>query len=425
VEGGRLGFVITQSVFKTVGGGEGFRSFEYEAGGAKWYLPPIRVHDLSDFQPFEGASNRTAVLIVGKEKRAFSYPVSYTVWKKTVRGKIASELQLHEVREATARTKLAAQPIRPQLKTSSRLTAPKQALSGVQKVIGVSDYKAHAGCCTWLNGVYWIRLLDRRPNGELLIENLHDVGKFKIKQLQAVIEPDLVYPLLRGRDVQRWQADPSAHIILANRTDKLAGIPEAEMKRRWPKTYRYLRQFEGDLGNPERGTLRGRSGYRKYFKPSDPFYSIYNVGPYTMAPWKIVWREQSSQFQAAFVESGHQRPTLPDHKLMMVPCSSQQEAGFILAALNSSPSRLTVLSYAISTSTSTHVLDAVAVPRFSETDFRHARLADLAYQCHAAKRENKEDEVATLEAEIDQIAAAVWNINDAELNTIQRALAEM
>ena len=40
-EGGRLGFVITQSVFKTVGGGEGFRSFEYEANGTKMVSPPL------------------------------------------------------------------------------------------------------------------------------------------------------------------------------------------------------------------------------------------------------------------------------------------------------------------------------------------------------------------------------------------------
>ena len=112
---------------------------------------------------------------------------------------------------------------------------------------------------------------------------------------------------------------------------------------------------------------------------------MYNVGPYTMAAWKVVWREQSSQFQAAFVESWQQQSLLPDHKLMMVPCSNQQEADFILALLNSSPSRLTVHSYAISTSTSTHVLGTIAVPRFKETDVDHIRLAELSNRCHVAK----------------------------------------
>ena len=241
---GHLGFVITQSVFKTVGGGEGFRSFEYESRGTKWYLPPLSVHDLSNFQPFEGATNRTAVLIVGKERQAFCYPVPYTIWKKTTHGKIASELQLHEVRAKTARKRIAAQPVQNQIRTSPWLTAPEQALPGIQKVIGQSTYRAYEGVNTGgLNGCFWIRVLQERPNGELLIENLHDVGRIKVECVQAVIEPNLVYPLLRGRDVQRWHAKPSAHIILANLTDKLAGIPEFEMKRRWPKTYAYLKQI--------------------------------------------------------------------------------------------------------------------------------------------------------------------------------------
>ena len=426
VEGGCLGFVITQSVFKTVGGGEGFRSFEYEANGAKWYLPPLAVHDLSDFQPFEGATNRTAVLVVGKKRSAFSYPVSYTVWKKPAHSKIGSELQLNEVRTITVCTKLAAQPVQGQIITSPWLTAPRQALSGIQKVIGQSDYKAYEGVNTGgLNGCFWIQVLDQRPNGELLIENLNDIGKIKVKHVQAVIEPDLVYPLLRGRDVLRWQAEPSVHIILANQIDKLAGIPEAEMKRRWPKTYAYLKQFEGDPEKPERGTLRGRSGYRQYFKETDPFYSMYNVGTYTMAKWKVVWREQSSMFQAAFAGLRSQRAMLPDHKLMMVPCASRQEADFLLGMLNSGPSLLAVHSYVISTSTSTHVLSNVAVPRFKKADSNHTRLAELSNQCHLAKHRNRQDEVATLEAEIDATVSRIWEISDAELEAIQRALSDM
>ena len=423
-ESGRLGFVITQSVFKTVGGGEGFRTFEYVSNGANWHLPPLVVHDLSNFQPFEDATNRTAIFIAGKEKRTFSYPVPYTVWKKKARCKITSDLQLYEVKAVTTRTKLSAKPVQNQMKTSPWLTAPPKALPGIQKVIGLSDYKAREGVNTGgLNGCFWICLLEKLPNGELLIENLHDVGKIKVERQQAVVEPDLVYPLLRGRDVQRWRAEPSAHIILANRTDKLAGIPESEMKRLWPKTYAYLRRFEGDPQKPERGTLRGRSGYRQFFKPSDPFYSMYNVGSYSMVEWKVVWREQSSIFQAAFAGKKSQQVILPDHKLMMVHCNSQQEADFLLAMLNSSPSRLAIHSYVISTSTSTHILQNIAVPQFNKMDDTHKRLAELSRQCHAAA--SKGDQLGSLEAEVDEAAAKIWGITNSELKGIQEALSEM
>ena len=425
-KGGRLGFVITQSVFKTVGGGEGFRSFEYEAKGTKWYLPPLAVHDLSNFQPFEGATNRTAILIVGKKRRAFSYPVPYTVWKKTARGKIASELQLNKVHEITARTKLAAQPVQGQIKTSPWLTAPKQALAGLQKVVGPSGYKAYEGVNTGgLNGCFWIRVLEKRPNGELLIENLYDVGKIKVKHLQTVIEPDLVYPLLRGRDVRRWQATPSAHIILANRTDKLAGIPEAEMKRRWPKTYAYLKQFEGGLKKPKRGTLRGRSGYRQYFKPTDPFYSMYNIGPYTIAEWKVLWPEVGHSVKASVCGPStvdKVKPSLPDHTIVAVSCGSESEAYFIAGMLNSSPAHVAVAAYIV-LHPSPHIMKNIAIPQFKKTDRVHKLVADLSRQCHA--EENNTDRLSALEADVDKAAAKVWGITDTELKAIQKTLADM
>ena len=414
-DGGTLGFVITQSVFKTVGGGEGFRTFTYDSQGA-WFAVPLRVHDMSALQPFEGATNRTAVFLCSKSRENFKYPVPYVVWRKG-RGKIDQNLSLSEVESRTSRTEFAAEPIRSANPTSPWLTAPNKTLSGIHRVLGQSEYTANLGCHTWLNGVYWINILEVRPNGELLIENLHDRGRTEIPHVQAIIEPDLVYPLLRGRDVQRWSVEPSAHIILTNRTDKLAGISETEMKRHWPKTYSYLKQFEGEL--------RSRPGYRKYFKPIAPFYSVYNVGPYTMAEWKVVWREQSTVFQAALAGVSSRRVILPDHKLMMVSCTSRQEANFLLGMLNSSPSVLAVYCYVISTSTSTHVLNNVAIPRFSETNLSHTRIADLSNQCHAAKRENRQNEMASLEAEIDKVAAEMWGINDAELKAIQMALADV
>ena len=424
-EGGRLGFVITQSVFKTVGGGEGFRSFEYEANGTKWYLPPLVVHDLSNFKPFEGATNRTAVLIMGKKKRSFSYPVPYIVWKKKARGKIASELELNEVKGITVRRKLAAQPVQGTIITSPWLTAPKRALSGIQKVIGQSKYKANAGCCTWLNGVYWIRILEKRRNGELLIENLHDVGTLKVSYVQAVIEPDLVYPLLRGRDVQQWNAKPSAHIILTNRTEKLAGIPESEMKHRWPKTYAYLKQFEGDTKKPKRGTLRGRSGYRQYFKETDPFYSMYNVGPYTMTKWKVLWPEVGRSVRASV--SGPStldkvKPSLPDHTIVAVSCGSESEAYFIAGMLNSSPAYVAVAAYIV-LHPSPHIMKNIAVPQFQKAESSHKRVAHFSRQCHVAT--NNENRLPTLEAEVDQAAAQVWGITDTELKEIQKALSDL
>ncbi|MGH2523978.1 MAG: hypothetical protein ACRDH2_15840, partial [Anaerolineales bacterium] len=47
-----------------------------------------------------------------------------------------------------------------------------------------------------------------------------------------------------------------------------------------------------------------RSGYKKYLSPAgEPYYAIYNIGPYTFAPYKVVWKEQSTLFQCAVISS--------------------------------------------------------------------------------------------------------------------------
>ena len=420
--GGTLGFVITQSVFKTKGGGEGFRSFNYEKSGQTIYLNVRHVDDMSAFQPFEGATNRTATFVCDKSPSPLSYPVPYVVWKKTVRGRIRQDWSLDEVLEATKRQELTAIPVNKDEITSPWLTAPEDALPGIKKVIGQSDYKAYAGCCTWLNGVYWIRILERLPNGNLLIENLHDVGKKKVEKVQMVIESDLVHPLLRGRDVQRWQAEPSAHIILANRTDKLAGIPEETMKRKHPKTYAYFKRFEDQL--------RKRSGYRQYFNPDDPFWSIYNVGPYTMSPWKAMWSDMGIGVPLAAVQElpntfVERTLPIPGPHTMFISLASPKECYYCVATFNSSPAQLIIASYGITTGITTHIVNHVAVPRFDSDNELHIRLADLSQHCHEAAVEGLMDTVAELETEIDKAAAELWGITDSELQAIQDALKAM
>jgi hypothetical protein len=419
---GRLGFVITQSVFKTQGAGDGFRRFYYRRDEIIWRLKPITVHDMSAMQVFEGATNRTAVFVCQKTKRPFNYPVKYTAWSGVSR--VNQDESLDSVRRATTQAKLKAVPVVTDKDTSPWLTAPQNTIPAIQKVLGRSHYKAFEGVNTGgLNGCFWIQVLNERPNGDLVIQNLHDVGKIKVPRVEAVIEPDLVYPMLRGRDVHRWHAEPSCHIILAQDPDLRKGIPETTMKLQYPKTYSYLKKFEGDPKRRKRGTLWGRasSSVRKLME-TGAFYSMFAVGPYTMAEWKVVWRKQSSAFQATVVGLSREHIVCPDHKLMLVPCQEYQEAYYLSALLNASPSLMVVKSYVISPSTSTHVLEHVAIPRFDSRLPAHIRLSELSQECHEAAALDAESEVQKLEKEIDELAAELWSITPTELKAIQKAL---
>ncbi|MEM2045555.1 MAG: N-6 DNA methylase [Candidatus Bathyarchaeia archaeon] len=75
-ENGIFGFLITQTVFVSIAGG-GFRRFIIPDGIP---LKVLRIHDMVDLLPFEGAQNRTAMFIVKKGEQT-TFPVPYIKWK--------------------------------------------------------------------------------------------------------------------------------------------------------------------------------------------------------------------------------------------------------------------------------------------------------------------------------------------------------
>ena len=204
---GKLGFVITQSVWKTSGAGQGFRRFRIGQEGPDFRI--LHVDDLSSLQVFEGASTRTSVFIAQKG-RPTRYPVPYTFWQKTVRGKgLGYDSDLGEVLGMTRRLPFQAAPVNAADPTSAWLTARRRALGAVQKVLGKSDYEAHAGAYTGgANAVYWLEILGKRPDGLVVARNVTEGAKREVETVTVELEPDLIYPLLRGRDVDRWFSQP-------------------------------------------------------------------------------------------------------------------------------------------------------------------------------------------------------------------------
>ena len=80
-DGGRLGMVITQTLFQSKGAGDGFRRFRIGDDGPP--LGVLRVDDLVDVRPFGDAANWTSVLVLQKGIPT-SYPVPYVKWARTI-----------------------------------------------------------------------------------------------------------------------------------------------------------------------------------------------------------------------------------------------------------------------------------------------------------------------------------------------------
>jgi len=186
----KLGFLITQEVFKSKGAGEGFRRFKL---GDQEYFRVLKAHDLVTVQPFEGAANKTAMIIAKKDDKTI-YPVPYTQWshKKGV-GKIATDTILKEALPLLQKKKLLAKPI-------GSLTGSWQTISESQTELrsleGNNPYEAHQGADPQPYGVFLIEYREVLSNNDLVVCNLFDAGKRKVQKVEARIESDLVHSLL-------------------------------------------------------------------------------------------------------------------------------------------------------------------------------------------------------------------------------------
>lgn len=214
---GKVAFVITQTLFKTQGAGDGFRRFQL---GDNEYIKVEQVDDLIRLKPFEGVSNRTAISVFTKSEKT-NYPVTYQLWKKKKRTRIPESSSLEEVKENYAETiKFDAKPVDPDKITSPWITAKTKALDAIQKAIGESDYRAREGANTGgANGVYWLSKVKKVGPDLCLVENDPAFGRKDVDQHESVIENDLVFPLLRGKEVNKWKCKPNNHLILAQNPD--------------------------------------------------------------------------------------------------------------------------------------------------------------------------------------------------------------
>ncbi|MCM8822910.1 MAG: SAM-dependent methyltransferase, partial [Candidatus Omnitrophica bacterium] len=413
---GKLGFLITQSVFKT-NAGKGFRRFLLPRGIS---VKVVYVDDMVELKPFEGVGNRTSIVILQKGKNT-RYPVPYNYWIKKVKGVgIKDDLRLDEVTQIATYKQFYAEPVDANDPTSPWITGRPKAIKAVKKVLGQSDYVAHEGVNSGgANGVYWVEIIDKRPDGLVIISNITEGAKKKVGSIETAIEPDLLYPLLRGRDVKRWKAEQSFWIIVPQApSSPMHGYPESELKTNSPKTFLYLDRF--------RKILENRPAYLKYLR-NEPFYSLYDIKKYTFAPYKVVWT-RIANIQAAVIYEKDGKSIIPQETISLVPFDNKDEAYYFCALINSSPFQYACVSYSQAggkSMGSPHVLENIRIPKFDPKDKLHLKLAELSEEAHSLARSEDQQSLKKIEEEIDKISAQIWGLTSEELKEIKLSLKEV
>ncbi|MGA2030948.1 MAG: N-6 DNA methylase [Thermoguttaceae bacterium] len=219
-DGGRLGMVLTQTLFQSKGAGDGFRRFRLGADGP--WLRVLQVDDFVAMRPFGDAANWTSTIVLEKGART-QYPVPYVKWSAATAG------------ASPAQAPYWARPIEQDRPSSPWLVSLDRAAQPAGR-IGPSDYTAHLGANSGgANSVYWLEILGKAEGG-VQVRNLARCGKRDTEAVSTVIEPDLLYPLVRWGDVRPWSAVPSACLLLAQDVVSRTGLDQRHLERELPRS---------------------------------------------------------------------------------------------------------------------------------------------------------------------------------------------
>jgi len=142
---------------------------------------------------------------------------------------------------------------------------------------------------------------------------------------QVHLEPEFVYPLLKGSDVANGRMRSDRRVIVPQR---ILGEDTSVIRLRAPDTWRYL------CTNKEHLDARKSTIYR-----GQPSFAIFGVGDYSFAPYKVAICGLYKRLVFALVEPIDGRPVMLDDTSYFLPCETREEAAALAKVLNSARAR--------------------------------------------------------------------------------------
>lgn len=139
------------------------------------------------------------------------------------------------------------------------------------------------------------------------------------------VEPDLVFPLLKGSDLANGRLEPRRAVIAPQTT---LGEDTHALRVRAPRAWAYLTKHRSLLDARKSSIYRGR-----------PPFSIFGVGDYAFAPWKVAISGLYKRLAFEVVGPFQGRPVLFDDTCYFLPFSTEDEARAASHALASTEAR--------------------------------------------------------------------------------------
>lgn len=408
--GGEMVFLLPASFLKSTKGGEGFRKLSIIRNGQNIPFSIEYVDDFSNVRLF----TIPTVAVKFQKGEPMQYPLShYRVWTQLGRKSVIDPHdKWNDVLPRLTYEDMNAQPVDPSDLQSAWLTLPDMEFAN--EVLDSSKprhYKGRKGIePAGAKGVYILKKPKRTNDGLLEIEN--DISRQRRKDILAkgvhkgTIENDYVYPMLGGRNIERWAVKSNEFMLVPHSSTHKYGIPEEELELLAPLTIEWLDYYRDEL-------LASRIQNGKFYNPdTQPYYRLDNVGEYTYSPYKVLWKEQTGSMSAVAVSSyyesvpgadlelfGSDKPIVVDSKVLMLAVYDELEAYYVSGILNSPNIRDVIDGYAISTNRGTDVLKYLAIPEYQAENQLHSDIARISKEIHAEMKKKPRNNTLILEHE--------------------------
>ena len=378
VNNGKIGFIVKETLFKSIKQGEGFRKFRIVPKGID--LNVIRVDDLTKIKPFRDAVTRTAIIYIEKGEKTL-YPVDYVIWNPTSRIKSFENNTLFELSEFIDFENQKARPSVHGAINSGWITESQEEVNYSKFTLGTNELVARTGVFTGgANGIYWIEI-DLEQNGNVLVSNITERAKNKMKKVKLEIEKNYVFPFLTGSDLDFWSYSYSKYILCPHTAEtKMYPINE-KILTQYPLTKRYLEEFKKEL--------QDRKGFTSMDKPIHEqfYYALQRIGVYTFARYKVCWRYICNNFTPAVVEYAEdeilgKKNIICNEKIISIAFDNKDEAYYVCAVISSTPYRKTIENYMVGTQITPSIINRLKIPKFNREDNQHIELSKICQEGH-------------------------------------------
>lgn len=160
-------------------------------------------------------------------------------------------------------------------------------------------------------------VMQLRRDGSKLLNGLGEI---------VIIEPEYLFPLLPAGAIFRGEVDRTDRFLVVPQTH--TGEDTTQLRKTATGTWAYLSSHATRLAARKSSIYRGR-----------PPFSIFGVGPYSFAPWKVAISALHKQLAFRLIGPLEGRPVMLDDTTYFLSFENQREAQAAVDRLNSAEVR--------------------------------------------------------------------------------------